>query len=372
MLQRRDFSVTIAYYATLTDEPDLVVPCWQLLSGKKPGIRSELCFDDIPGVCVGCRFPELEFSYYITTTRWKNLIRAYDFHIAVGGTVLVANTLAMTGVPHLVWCASTMLEDRIDRRAKMPVGRRILDRAVIGPFQRNLEKRILRGCGQFMALSNYTRTTLIAAGARPEAIDHVPMPVNVANYTPSALPPREALIGFAGRIDDPRKNISLLLRSVAVLAGRGVPIRLKLTGDPSVGLDELASSLNIADRLEWSGWLDPSSLPDFYRSLDVFVFSSGQEGLGISGIQAMACGVPVVSTKCGGPEDYVIDGVTGKLCGHTPEALADAIYWAISDRERRNDLGSKSRRLIENDYSQLVFEDNVARVWEKTWGEFPW
>ena len=62
------------------------------------------------------------------------------------------------------------------------------------------------------------------------------------------------------------------------------------------------------------------------------MFSSAQEGLGISGIQAMACGVPVVSTRCGGPEDYVIDGKTGKLAGNTPEELADAIAWIVADR----------------------------------------
>tara|TARA_Y100001968_G_C19288368_1_gene682915 strand:- start:594 stop:1007 length:414 start_codon:yes stop_codon:yes gene_type:complete len=134
-------------------------------------------------------------------------------------------------------------------------------------------------------------------------------------------------------------------------------------------LNELASTLNIADRIEWTGWLDPQSLSHFYRSLDVFVFSSGQEGLGISGIQAMACGVPVVSTRCGGPEDYVIDGVTGKLTGHTPGELADGIGWIISDRERRNDLALKSRALVEKDYSQSAFEENIARAWEKTWGE---
>ena len=144
---------------------------------------------------------------------------------------------------------------------------------------------------------------------------------------------------------------------------------MKLTGDPEAELNELAAGLNIADRLDWTGWLDPGLLSDFYRSLDVFVFSSAQEGLGISGIQAMACGVPVVSTRCGGPEDYVIDGKTGKLAGNTPEELADAIAWIVADRDRRNETGAAARTLIVNSYSEAAFEDNVARTWAWTWDE---
>ena len=178
-----------------------------------------------------------------------------------------------------------------------------------------------------------------------------------------------AQIGFAGRVGDPRKNIGLLVRAVAVLAGRNIPVRLKLTGDPEARLNKLATRLNIADRLDWTGWLEPCRLSDFYRSLDVFVFSSAQEGLGISGIQAMACGVPVVSTRCGGPEDYVIDRITGKLAGNTPEELANAIAWIVADRDRRNETGAAARKLIADRYSEAVFEDNIARTWAATWDE---
>ena len=172
-LKRRGHDVTVAHYATLTDDSDLVVPSWQSVTGKIPRTRTTTCFGDFPCVSVGCRFPELEFPYYLTTSRWKNLIRAHDRHIAVGGTVLVANPLVMTGVPHMMWCASTMLEDRVDRRAAMPAARRVVDRLAVGPVQRQLEKRILAGRGRFMAISNYTRDTLIAAGACPNAIECV-------------------------------------------------------------------------------------------------------------------------------------------------------------------------------------------------------
>ena len=71
-LKRRGHDVTVAHYATLTDDPDLVVPSWQSVTGKIPRTRTTTCFGDFPCVSVGCRFPELEFPYYLTTSRWKN------------------------------------------------------------------------------------------------------------------------------------------------------------------------------------------------------------------------------------------------------------------------------------------------------------
>ena len=57
---------------------------------------------------------------------------------------------------------------------------------------------------------------------------------------------------------------------------------------------------------------------------DLFVIPSHQEGLCISALEAMACGVPVVSTRCGGPEDFVLPDRTGLLVPHQAPALAAA------------------------------------------------
>ena len=66
------------------------------------------------------------------------------------------------------------------------------------------------------------------------------------------------------------------------------------------------------------------TLRDKLRSLDLFVVPSHQEGLCISALEAMACGCPVVSTHCGGPEEFVLDGETGFLVNPDPAEMADA------------------------------------------------
>ncbi len=54
-------------------------------------------------------------------------------------------------------------------------------------------------------------------------------------------------------------------------------------------------------------------IPQLYRMADVWIMSSTSEGFGMPGLEAAACRCPVVSTRCGGPEDYVVDGQTGYL-----------------------------------------------------------
>lgn len=367
-LRRRGHQVTIAYYATLSDHPELVVTSWQLLSGRSPSVMSGTCFEDFPSIAIGCSLPELEYTYYLPTDRWRETIGQYDRHIAVGGTVLVSNLLAGIKKPFLVWCASTMIDDRFHRRAAMPAARRLIDWAFIGPVQRRLEKRILGGNAKFMTVSNYTRDSLIAAGGNRENFKTIPVPVDTKTFSPPKTVPT-GIIGFAGRTDDPRKNIPLLLSALRILIQRGESVSLSLTGAPTAMLSAHIQRLGIAGHINWTGWLSDQGLTEFYKNIDVFVFPSGKEGLGIAGIEAMATGVPVVSTRCGGPEDYVIDGKTGRLVNDDPQEMADAIAGICTDRAERDRLGRNARAHIEEYYGMQRFEDTVSDLWHKTWGD---
>ncbi len=368
-LRSSGYEVTLAYYATLSDHSDLVVPSWRLFSGARPGVKEGMCFDTQPCIAIGCWLPELEFSYYRPSTEWMELVAAHDRHIAVGGTILASNILHAANVPHMVWCASTMIDDRIDRRRAMPFARRIFDRALVGNVQSRMERKLLGGNANLMAVSRYAADTLIEKGASRDRMSVVPVPVNTDLFCLPPTPPEPARIGFAGRPEDPRKNLPLLLRAVSELKQQGIMATLALTGDAQPGLMQLAQDLGIAGQLSFVGWLPDEDLPAFLQSLDVFVFASGKEGLGISGLQAMASGVPVVSTRCGGPEDYVLPGETGLLTDATPAAMADALAQLIADRGLRTRMGASARKLMTERYTLKTFEQNVAKAWQRTWDE---
>ena len=95
---------------------------------------------------------------------------------------------------------------------------------------------------------------------------------------------------------------------------------------------------------------------DCLQTLDVFILPSHQEGLCIAALEAMACGVPVVSTRCGGPEEFVVPDVTGYLVEAQPQEMARAVAAIISEPDLRSRLSVAARRLVEQRYARAPVE----------------
>jgi glycosyltransferase involved in cell wall biosynthesis len=89
-----------------------------------------------------------------------------------------------------------------------------------------------------------------------------------------------------------------------------------------------------------------SMIPELYRSADCWIVSSTTEGFGMPGIEAAACRCPIVSTRCGGPEDYVIDGVSGYLVEvNNAEEMAQRIVAVLTlDNDAWRDMSEASYR----------------------------
>lgn len=369
LLRSRGREVTVAYYGTLTDEPALNAPLWRIPLGARPGAASRSCFDGVPGVAIGTWLPELEFTYYWPSRRWRTIIAEHDRHIATGGTTLASYPLLAAGVPHFTWCASTMIEDRQDRRAIMAPLRRLLDRTLVGPVQAAMEKRILGGDGRLQVTSEHTRRRFATLGRPLSTTQLMPVPVDINRFTPPPEPSPGGIVGFAGRISDPRKNILLLFAAFAQARVRRPELRLRLTGDPTEALRASAAEFGLTDAIEFLGMLSDDALPDFYRSLDVFVIPSHQEGFGIVGIEAMASGVPVISTRCGGPEDFVTHDRTGFLTGFDATEIAGRIVSLVTDHDLRRRMSRLARESAMTNYSLKRFEHSIEEAWFAVWRE---
>lgn len=367
-LRARGYCVTIAHYAALRTDGELTVPIQGLMTGRSPGIRRYKVWDGFECIAIGCRLPELEVTYYGNSPLWRDQIAAYDHHIAIGGNMLVSAPLAASGLKHLVWCASDVRGDRADRQRAMPAGRRLFDRALVSPMLRRLERRVVQGPGTFATISGASARSLGAIGARADRnFDVLPIPVDPVRFSPPAVPPGTGVIGIAGRHTDPRKNAALALKVVADARGRGVDISLRVAGEVSDALRTEATRLGIGDAVQFFGTLDASDLPGFYRGLDLFLIPSLQEGLNIAGLEAGACGVPVVTTRCGGPEDYVTDGETGFVTGFDPAEIAVRLNEIVTDRDLRDKLSRRIRIRVIDDYGVARFADHLDRLWQSVW-----
>ena len=341
MLEELDIEPVFAWYAPWSTHPRLSVPLHALPSGRKPGQMQRRVYGDHGGHGLGAWLPELEFTHYLPRRAWRELVAGCDLHLSVTGNPLCAVPFARLGIPFLAWVATPWKEDRVDRVRGFSRPRRLLDRMLNGPVLQRLERQVLRAPrGLILALSGYTARALEALAHRP--MDGVMrMPVNPAVFRPAPERLVPWRIGLAGRYGDPRKHITLLLEAVARLVAAGHPVELVLAGEQDV--DRLRGPLvamGLADRVRCLPCLAPAALAEVLQTLDLFVIPSHQEGLCIAALEAMACGVPVVSTRCGGPEDYVIDGITGQLVASDPAAMAAAIATISADRLGRERLSA--------------------------------
>jgi glycosyltransferase involved in cell wall biosynthesis len=138
-------------------------------------------------------------------------------------------------------------------------------------------------------------------------------------------------LGSVGRLHR-NKGYDLLLDAAALLRDRGMGFSLTLVGDgpERAALERQAATLNLTDRVAFLGWLENPS--EALRAMDLFVLSSRVEPFGLVVIEAMAAGLPVVSTDIGGPRDILAGGRLGRLVpAGSAQALADGIAAVLAD-----------------------------------------
>lgn len=173
----------------------------------------------------------------------------------------------------------------------------------------------------------------------------VPSGVNSDRFTPDgpimARDPDRPRILSVGRLVE-RKGFADMIRALKYVPGAecvvvGGPPAAQLASDPQAGrLRALAEQCRVADRVRLVGAVPQEDMPRWYRSADVLAATPWYEPFGLTPLEAMACGVPVVGTAVGGLNDTVVDGLTGDLVpARDPRALGAAMRRLLNDKARR-------------------------------------
>ncbi len=188
----------------------------------------------------------------------------------------------------------------------------------------------------------------------------IPNPVDLTVWAPCdqaqarallGLPPERPLVlfGAMGGSADPRKGADLLLEALQHLRSQvaGTPLeQLELL---VFGQSRPAEPPDLGFPIHYSGHLhDDLSLRLLYAAADVFVIPSRQDNLPNTGLEAHACGTPVVAFATGGLVDIIDNQITGVLAKpFDPLSLAAAIRWVLEDPQRRWQLGQAARQRAE-------------------------
>jgi glycosyltransferase involved in cell wall biosynthesis len=147
---------------------------------------------------------------------------------------------------------------------------------------------------------------------------------------------------YVGRLQA-RKNILRLVEAFAELSHRGIEEKLVLVGRRDWLAERVMSrvdELGLSGRVVCTGYVDWDDLPVFYNAAELFVFPSICEGFGAPVVEAMACGIPVV-TSYGSSLEEVVDGAAVLADPYSVRSIASGIEVLLSDRGLRNSLREK-------------------------------
>ncbi len=146
-----------------------------------------------------------------------------------------------------------------------------------------------------------------------------------------------------------KKGQEYALLALRRLIDEGVPARLTVVGD-GPDLQRLlytSRDLGLENRVEFPGELDREELLGVLHGSDVFVLPSLSEGISNAALEAMACGLPVVSTTVGGMPEAIRDGIDGMLVPpRDPSALARSLGTLWNDAGLRTMLGKAARERV--------------------------
>jgi D-inositol-3-phosphate glycosyltransferase len=252
------------------------------------------------------------------------------------------------------------------------------------PARIDIERRLARESDRVIAECPQDEADLLRLyGAEPARIRQVPCGVDTQAFRPGdraaararlGLPADEFIVLQLGRIV-PRKGIDNVIRAVAQLPPQKT--RLVVVGGESAEPDErrtpeigrlrtLARALGAEDRVVFAGRRDRAALRDWYVAADVFVTTPWYEPFGITPLEAMACGTPVVGAAVGGIAHTVVDGVTGFLVPpRDPELLALRLRWLREQPHVGAALGLAGLRRVRQHFTW----DGVAHALADVYGE---
>ncbi len=171
---------------------------------------------------------------------------------------------------------------------------------------------------------------------------------------------------YAGRLVG-LKGVKVLLRAAASLPSReGVKVLIVGEGEGRPELQALARRLGLGERAVFTGFVPHSELPRYYSLARAAVFPTlADEAFGISICEAMACGLPTVSTRVGGiPE--LVEGESGMLVPPgDPEALSRAVSRLLEDESLRRSMGEKAARRVRENFTWEKVADRLYGVYRR-------
>jgi glycosyltransferase involved in cell wall biosynthesis len=181
------------------------------------------------------------------------------------------------------------------------------------------------------------------------AIDVIPNGVDLERFKPAETDNKSDTLRLltVGRLSV-TKRVEILIDAVEALHSHGRKVRFRIVGGGQMqhSLKQIVSEKNLGDIIELTGRIDPEDMPQVYRQSDIFISASCTEGMSNAMLEAMASGLPLITTRCEGADELIADN---GIIVNNPDArdIADAIKKLADDRLTYKKMALAARKQAE-------------------------
>lgn len=194
-------------------------------------------------------------------------------------------------------------------------------------------------------------------------VERMQTPIRTYNDVRSefGLNVRDVLVSSIGELDDNKNHITVI-RALAQLGRSDFKYVVCGVGPNKDLLWEEATKLGVKNKVLLVGYR--SDVPDILNAADIFVFPSYHEGMPVSALEAMACGLPIICSEIRGNVDIIREGDNGYLFQPSDvETLARKLEYLLDDAEKRKVMGLKNKENVK-DFSLESVTEELKRIYK--------
>jgi glycosyltransferase involved in cell wall biosynthesis len=229
------------------------------------------------------------------------------------------------------------------------------------PLLRYLDKKFAQDSDLILAFSEFMRREIERIYLRPVKMIG-PLGVDLKGAKEESKGGEKILL-TVNRLQ-PRKRIDILISALPSIIEEYPKIKVLIVGSgpEEMNLKRLVQELGLTEKVNFLGYVADEDLPNFYSLADIYIHLAKNEPFGLSVLEALAFGIPVISVKEGGPGELIKEGETGLFCEPNEKDLAKKTIYLLREEGERLKMGKKASSLVREKFRWEDFIDRLSSL----------
>lgn len=324
---------------------------------------------------IGSYLVEFEFMRYRKRNILDSILSHCDLVQVVGGFPAWASAVIGCNKPVVVWAATLCDWERKLSMKRKGCSLKNFYSLFITLIISRLDNLAISRCEMMMVMNPlmYKYSLSLKAGDVTKVI-YAPPGVDIAKYSLNKdrlsikKGSKDSYVLSVGRFSDPRKNVDMLLEAYFMLRNSLIsPPKLVLAGSsaPSGDFWKKVECYGLSNFVIFYENPNEEQLLSLYQGAVCLALSSDEEGFGMVIVEAMACGIPVIATRCGGPDSIIKDGENGYLVEvGDASGLADKLAMVCLNMHLNQKMGLNALAHVKDFFSEDVCKKIFFEIWD--------